>query len=91
MTTPHDDLRAKALAVQEDACSYECYVRNAFRRAANPATVLALLDENMALRKDVERYRFLRDDVKSAMKAAALVAGCGKSMDNAIDRARGAT
>lgn len=32
----------------------------AFIAAANPATVLALLDEIEALRKDAERYRWLR-------------------------------
>lgn len=32
-----------------------------FIAAANPAAVLALIAENEALRKDAERYRWLRD------------------------------
>ncbi|WGV20451.1 ead/Ea22-like family protein [Pseudomonas putida] len=33
----------------------------AFIAAASPASILDLLDENEALRKDAERYRWLRD------------------------------
>lgn len=36
-----------------------------FIAAANPATVLALIAENEALRKDSERYRWLRDRSES--------------------------
>ena len=40
--------------------------RNAnFIAAANPATILSLLAENETLRRDAERYRWLRDSSES--------------------------
>lgn len=41
-----------------------------FTAAASPAAVLALIDENEALRKDAERYRFVRNPIGTSSPLA---------------------
>ncbi|MCL8299428.1 ead/Ea22-like family protein [Pseudomonas mosselii] len=72
-------------------------LRNAaFIAAANPATILALIEENEALRKDAERYRWLRDpdgqeDLGSEYNMPPIICGYAEHEDvlamDALDRA----
>lgn len=72
------------------------YLANAdFVAAANPAAILALLDEqdqlkaeNAELRRDAERYRWVRQPVNGNKVFAMAGNGeCGGNMDAAIDQA----
>lgn len=84
MTTPHEQLRKLA----EDAVLADTDSRLiAFQNKANPQTIIALLDEIEALRKDAERYSLIRrgqhwsvvDGIGNTLRA--------ENLDEAIDRA----
>lgn len=62
------------------------YAQELFIAAATPSAVLALIAEVEALRKDAERYRWLRDTATGPwMRALDLYARRDKRMDAAID------
>ena len=90
----YDDLRAKALILQ----SRDLEIAE-FHAMQLPLAVglLALLDENKALRADAERYRFLRDDkarnvlttpiLGRVLKSGTIIGWDKGNPDAAIDRA----
>lgn len=83
--------------VEADAYDYQGVSEKLaeFFRLANPAAVLALLDEldqlkaeNAELRRDAERYRWVRQPVNGNKVFAMAGNGeCGGNMDSAIDQA----
>ena len=62
----YTDLQKAAAYAAQDTIKFadeseEMRALQQFHEEANPETVLALIAENEALRKDAERYRWLRD------------------------------
>lgn len=89
-----------AIGVQFYGIGHEFGAAEEYYRAANPAAILALIAENAALRKDAERYRFLRQQhwndsefavVCQPKKALKLGFDCPSKerLDAAIDKAKG--
>lgn len=76
-----------AIGVQFYGIGNEFGAAEAFYRAANPAAVLALIAEVEALRKDAERYRWLRNPSDGVVVRDRQSHLRGEYMDIRIDAA----
>ncbi|CAE6905849.1 conserved protein of unknown function [Pseudomonas marincola] len=79
-----------AIGVQFYGIGSEFGAGERYFRAANPATILALLAERAELKRDVGRYRWLKDNAKSEFFGDQLIdmfTCSGQKIDRLVDAA----